>query len=150
MVRHAFSLVEAQFVLSPISSSVRDTAVILAELATHLVLFGNTVRCGSGGVRSEAQVTRRRRSCTRDRKRVFIVSLRLRCSSMKLCSTTTLRSLINLLPSLFLSSSSTRREGRHREAGVLSRQPVVSVGDARRRLDFASLVCTRLRVSIRK
>jgi len=35
----------------------------------------------------------------------------------------------------------------HREAGVLSRRLVVEVGDARRRLDFASLVCTRLRVS---
>jgi len=44
-------------------------------------------------------------------------------------------------------ASSARREGRHWEAGVLSRRLVVQVGDARRRLDFASLVCTRSRVS---
>ena len=52
------------------------------------------------------------------------------------------------LPVTFTSQRhSTRREGRHREAGVLSRRLVVQVGDARRRLDFASLVCTRSRVS---
>jgi len=53
----------------------------------------------------------------------------------------------HLQPSL---ASCPGREGRHREAGVLSRRLVVEVGDARRRLDFASLVCTRSCVSNRK